>query len=292
MSNVDIEVRTYYTNDNYINNKQLYGSMNNKNISNNKDISNNNKDISNNNKDISNNDKNEPNNIENDFKVNNIKNDYKVNDNNFNLNIKNVSCEEERYIAHEIINPLSIIRNCAELMQYQDDKIHNKSFFIDLIIKQVDKCVSVSKTLLDNKNNCPKIINILCFLKKYIENENFYKATNNIILINNIPSNLNIKLKNTCVYLKIIFDNIISNIFKYSSSKQINISYNKINVNNISLLIQPINESINENNNIKSNNIGLELINTLSKKLGIKWKILDNKKIIIYQLIFPINYEN
>lgn len=271
MSKVDIKARTYYTNDNYINNKQLYGSMNN-NISN----------------------KNVPNDIDKDFKVNNIKNDYKLNDNDFNVNIKNVSCEEERYIAHEIINPLSIIRNCAELMLYQDEKKHdNKSFFIDLIIKQVDKCVTVSKTLLDNNNNCPKIINILCFLKKYIENENFYKATNNIIIINNIPSNLNIKLKNTCVYLKIIIDNIVSNIFKYSNSKKINISYKKVDDGNISLIIQPINDSINENNNNnKSNNIGLELINTLSKKLGIKWKILDNKKLIIYQLIFPINYEN
>lgn len=165
-----------------------------------------------------------------------------------------------RYLVHEILNPLSIINNCVDLMIYKLNEKHDdreKCNFIDnsntdsdsgnntdssndtdsldslanneknqmitllsMIKNQVNKCSEVSHIIMNN--NCDvTILNVNSMLLDYVTSyKNLYPNVS-ISLQSYLTNDYHIKSNNCKAYLKIIFDNMINNILKYNSSVSI-----------------------------------------------------------------------
>jgi hypothetical protein len=229
--------------------------------------------------------------------------------------------QKSRYVVHEILNPLSVINNCTDIMinklnsttKYYDsgygscsDSDSNSSnssgnnisesdkkqimILLSMIKNQINKCSEVSKSLMtQNFDNVP--INVNNMLTEYI---NSFKSCNpsvNIILMSNINNTYHFRSNNSKAYLKIIFDNMIHNVLKYNNSAYIKVS--KLIDNKIEIIIndndikkndeRPINEKK------ESNFIGLEIIEKLCSILNIQWQLIQNEKgKYFYKLIFDL----
>lgn len=237
-------------------------------------------------------------------------------------------CTQEnkyKYLVHEILNPLCVINNCAELLNINllnsVDKSMNHSlsyknfnYLLNVIKNQINECSNLSKMILDDKTIHHKI-NLHHFISSYI---NDFKNNNiNANIINHKTlKNVDVYLSRNEIYLKIIFDNIFKNILKHTNELLISIDNNNLQekVKIIIKGIQSHNNTINheKNNTInqisnkkelnhskinkysvkdnKSHFIGLEIIDNFCCSLNIIW-FLEQDKNNNYQYILylPIN---
>lgn len=225
-------------------------------------------------------------------------------------------CSMSKYLAHEFLNPLSVISNCTELIDLcinGGNNYENLNFFVKIIKQQVKVCNDLSKFVLMDNSNSDKI-NITDFINNYIDilnNKNITIKIHNKLISSSSSSNDKINspcilLNKNRVYLKVIFDNIFKNILKYSNDIKIvveKVDNNFINIrllnnifksNNIDNFIKfnrkmkMINRfTINEN---KSHFIGLELINKFCNILNIEWNLYHHDNDLYeYNLKIPIN---
>lgn len=224
-----------------------------------------------------------------------------------------------RYVVHEMLNPLSVINNCTELMLHKlndigkdydsghgsSDNDSNSSteslteadrdqmvILLSMIKNQISKCTEVSRCIMtDNCDN--SAINVNNMMLEYINSFKSCNPTANISMNSNISNNYHFRSNNCKAYLKIIFDNMLNNVLKYNNSVYINLDRNKDGY--IEILIgdndkgtkignaNPINEKK------KSNFIGLEIIEKFCSILGIQWNLIQNEQgKYIYKLLFNL----
>jgi len=228
--------------------------------------------------------------------------------------IDNFKCSKEnkyRYLVHEILNPLCVINNCAELLNINllnsVDKSNNNSlpyknfnYLLNIIKNQINECSNLSKIILDDKTINNKI-DLYNFISNYIDD---FKINNiNATIINNYNKlqNYDVYLSRNKIYLKIIFDNIFKNILKHTNELVISIEKNnlqeKIKIiikgiqshNNTILNKKELNRSKINKYSVKDNKshfIGLEIIDNFCCSLNIIWfleqDISNNYQYILY----------
>lgn len=164
-----------------------------------------------------------------------------------NINIDNINIENEKkieskicdsdkskYVIHEILNPLSVISNCTELLSHQikNDDIQNKKQMLKLlsiIKKQIKTCSEISECVLSENDEHIVKININEFIIQYI-NE-IHQNNSEVNIYYYPPKNVEKYYLKSCksnTYLKVIFDNIVKNTLKHND--------------NLNIIINPINE--------------------------------------------------
>jgi two-component sensor histidine kinase len=202
-------------------------------------------------------------------------------------------------LAHEIINPLNIIVGCAELSaieanQLKNDKITN---YLKTIVSQSIKCCSMLEQQIqqcDNSIYCE--LDFACFIKRIISTLKNHPLLNgrNIVFTLNDKTNQNhlqkikIKNENKC-YLKIIVNNMIMNAIKHSNEKEdIFISFKNRLAGNSQTVLEiknKINYKEKESHFTKSNFLGLNIIDSLVKKIEGDWNLIQDNDDIITNLI-------
>lgn len=202
-------------------------------------------------------------------------------------------------LAHEIINPLNIIVGCAELSaieanQLKNDKITN---YLKTIVSQSIKCCSMLEQQIqqcDNSIYCE--LDFACFIKTIISTLKNHPLLNdrNIVFTLNNETNQNhlqkikIKNENKC-YLKIIVNNMIMNAIKHSNEKEdIFISFKNRLAGNSQTVLEiknKINYKEKESHFTKSNFLGLNIIDSLVKKIEGDWNLIQDNDDIITNLI-------
>ena len=201
-------------------------------------------------------------------------------------------------LAHEIINPLNIIVGCAELSQIEINQTKNNKIrdYLDTIVSESMKCCSLLETQIQERKNKDKHIKINLFhlvnnvagsLKghpllegRYIYFEN--DTTNNRDLT---TKKISILSENKC-YLKIIINNMLMNAIKHSGT-DFDISMNiKIDNERIILEIKNKIKSNDVSNHFTKNNyLGLNIIDSLVRKLDYDWNLTQDGDDIITCLI-------
>lgn len=217
--------------------------------------------------------------------------------------------QKSKYIIHEILNPISVINNCAELLSHKikkndkNDKNDKEDMLklVSIIKKQVHKCSEISDFLLTNNRKIEKI-DINEFIEKYIKEINERERTYNIYYYP--PSNVNqyyLKSNKSETYLKIIFDNIIKNTLKYNNFITITlnpISFNKLNAFEIIITgsnnyknnytLSHSNENIDRfkvcKGKYENNYVGLEIIDRFCSIMDINWTLMQDNNIYRYKL--------
>ena len=202
-------------------------------------------------------------------------------------------------LAHEIINPLNIIVGCAELSaieanQLKNDKITN---YLKTIVSQSIKCCSMLEQQIqqcDNSIYCE--LDFACFIKRIISTLKNHPLLNgrNIVFTLNDKTNQNhlqkikIKNENKC-YLKIIVNNMIMNAIKHPNEKEdIFISFKNRLAGNSQTVLEiknKINYKEKESHFTKSNFLGLNIIDSLVKKIEGDWNLIQDNDDIITNLI-------
>lgn len=212
--------------------------------------------------------------------------------------IKKDKMMEIDILAHEIINPLNIIVGCAELSaieanQLKNDKIGN---YLKTIVSQSMKCCSMLEQQIQQRNNSIYYdVDFAYFIKTIISTLKHHPLLNgrNIVFSDeqNNQTNLHkIKLKteNKC-YLKIIVNNMIINAIKHSNEKEdIFISLKNSITDNPQIILEiknKINYNQKESHFTKSNFLGLNIIDSLVKKIEGEWNLIQDDDDIITHLI-------
>lgn len=226
-----------------------------------------------------------------------------------------------RYVVHEMLNPLSIINNCTELMLHKLDDIgknydsdnsggsdndNNSSIdnlsdidrnqmivLLSMIKNQINKCTEVSKSIIGG--NCDNtVINVNNMLIEYINTFKINNPSVNMLFKSNISNSYHFRSNNSKAYLKIIMDNMINNVLKYNNSVYIKI--NKLKDSRIEMIIG---DNDNNNNDTKavspinerktSHFTGLEIIEKFCNILGIYWSLIQNEQMkYVYRLVFSL----
>ena len=248
--------------------------------------------------------------------INKTNNTNKIPNNEFKCSQEN----KYKYLVHEILNPLCVINNCAELLNINIlnsvDKSMNHSlpyknfnYLLNVIKNQINECSNLSKILLEEQT-IHKKINLKHFISNYI---NDFKTNNiNVTLLNNNNNSnkYDVCLSRNEIYLKIIFDNIFKNILKHTNELEISIDnhslqekvkiiikgfqshHNSIKKERQNTLNQitntkELNHSKTNKYSVKNNKshfIGLEIIDNFCCSLNIIW-FLEQDKNNNYQYI-------
>lgn len=202
----------------------------------------------------------------------NIKNNIQK---NISQNIENSI--NFKFFLHEILNPLNIINNCAELIELEKESSQKLT---SIILEQVEECSQLSQNILSTLNNNQyNNINICDFLKE-IKKKFEINYQSNINLILNVNCN-KIKLKFNQVYLKVIIDNLLKNAFQHSEKITIvlerffNDSFTIFNEPAFKIIVKNSKSKYNNCQNKKSNMVGLELINTMCQRMNIDWNFFE-----------------
>lgn len=201
-------------------------------------------------------------------------------------------------LAHEIINPLNIIVGCAELSQLEINQIKNNKIrnYLDTIVSESMKCCSLLEQQIQERKNKNKYININLFnminniassLKghplldgRYIYFEN--NTTNNRDLT---TKKIMILTENKC-YLKIIINNMLMNAIKHSSlDHDISLNLKEVAGHTILEIKNKIKSNDISNHFTKSNYLGLNIIDSLVRKLDYDWNLTQDGDDIITCLI-------
>ena len=216
------------------------------------------------------------NNKNNKIKNNKIKKDNKNID---GITLKNSDIDNGinlKFFVHEILNPLNIINNCAELIEPEKESCQKLT---SIILDQVQQCSELSENILFalNRNQYNKV-NLCNFLKEIKQKFELNYQTD-IDLILNVNCN-NIKLKFNQVYLKVIIDNLLKNAFQHS--QKITIVLERFFNDSFTIFNEPAFKIIVKNNkngydtrNKKSNMVGLELISTMCQRMNIDWNLFE-----------------
>lgn len=215
-----------------------------------------------------------------------------------NIESKINDSDKSKYIIHEIINPLSVINNCSELLMFQiknEKNIKNKNELmklISIIKKQVSICSEISDCVLNNKEDNIEEININEFLKHYISE--VHQNNPNINIYYFPPRNVNkyfLKSSKSNTYLKVIFDNIVKNTLKYNDNLNIIINPVINEENSFEIIISGYNSYSTDHkdffdkkfsrftvckNKNESNLIGMEIIDKFCSIMNINWDLSMN----------------
>lgn len=203
----------------------------------------------------------------------------KDNKNIDNITLKNSDIDNGinlKFFLHEILNPLNIINNCAELIEPEKESCQKLT---SIILEQVEECSQLSENILFALNNNQyNNINLCDFLKEIKQKfEMNYQSDINLIL--NVNCN-KIKLKFNQVYLKVIIDNLLKNAFQHSQKITIvlerffNDTFTIFNEPAFKIIVKNDKSKYN-NKNKKSNMVGLELINTMCQRMNIDWNFFE-----------------
>lgn len=220
------------------------------------------------------------------------------NDINYQSNLK--------FFLHELLNPLNIISNCAELIDV-NDKI-TTSQFADIILQQVEICNYLSQNMLTKivkkQENSINLCHFLIDIKDKFEI--------------NFSTNINLELKVNChhlklkfnhVYLKIILDNILKNAYSNGNNINIILKHQEKENDKYMIIVENLkdnNSNINTSNdtsinnntksntkrNTKSNMVGIELIDNLCTKMDIDWNLFEEEDNYKFILILNKNRNN
>lgn len=205
-------------------------------------------------------------------------------------------------LSHEIINPLNIIVGCAELSQIEADQINNDKIanYLKTIVSESMKCCSLlEQTIKETKTIISKynIVNQIKTIVKSLENHpllyNKKLVFNDLNESNESCASFEIAVENKS-YLKIIINNMIMNAIKHSSCNSDNILVT-IKTNKQSKLLFEIHNSIVSNAEechidkqhdyfTKSNFLGLNIIDSLVRKLNYEWNLLQDGNNVMTQL--------
>lgn len=216
-------------------------------------------------------------------------------------------------LSHEIINPLNIVVGCAELSKIEADLIKNEKIckYLKTIVSESMKCCSLLKETLQHNKLSKTTFNILKDTQKIINNFEchplLFNNNKRIVLINLVNKNkssnddaFNIIVDNNS-YLKIIINNMIMNAIKHSSCNNdiiVKIKpnntkyYHNSNSNSNKIILEIINRIDNSDKEkqhnyfTKSNFLGLNIIDSLVRKLNYEWNLIQDDNCIITQLIF------
>ena len=200
-------------------------------------------------------------------------------------------------LAHEIINPLNIIVGCAELSQIEINQIKNNKIrnYLDTIVSESMKCCSLLEQQIQERKNKNKYININLFnivnhisasLKDHPLLEGRYIYFENETNNSNMTSKkISILSENKC-YLKIIINNMLMNSIKHSSlDYDISINIKELSGHLILEIKNKIKSNDVNNHFTKSNYLGLNIIDSLVKKLDYDWNLTQDGDDIITCLI-------
>lgn len=201
-------------------------------------------------------------------------------------------------LSHEIINPLNIIVGCAELSQIEADQINNDKIanYLKTIVSESMKCCSLLEQTIKETKTIISKYNIINQIKTIVKSlENHPLLYNKKLIFNDLnegyPFEIAVENKS---YLKIIINNMIMNAIKHSSCNSDNILVT-IKTNKQSKLLLEINNSIVSNVDechidkqhdyfTKSNFLGLNIIDSLVRKLNYEWNLLQDGNNVVTQL--------
>ena len=216
---------------------------------------------------------------------NNNKKNNKNNNKNNNKKINNIALINSdidnginlKFFLHEILNPLNIINNCAELIEPEKESCQKLT---SIILDQVQECSQLSENILYSLNcNQYNKVNLCDFLKEIKQKFELNYQTN-IDLILNVNCN-KIKLKFNQVYLKVIIDNLLKNAFQHSQKITIvlerffNDSFTIFNEPAFKIIVKNDKSKCSSIQNKKSNMVGLELISTMCQRMNIDWNFFE-----------------
>jgi len=221
---------------------------------------------------------------------------------------------EMNILAHEIINPLNIIVGCAELSKIEIDQLQNNkiAYYLNTIVSESMKCCHLLEKQIKQQNANTSFTN-LDFIKTLTHiissfNDHPLIVSNNKQLLFNTNKlehyNINIMNENIC-YLKIVLNNMIMNSIKHSNSNNktdiIDITMIQLPNNKLELIIKnnilttAISSNIKDTIDdpkmkddyyfIKSNFLGLNIIDSLVNKLNATWNMIQDNNTIITSLI-------
>ena len=204
-------------------------------------------------------------------------------------------------LSHEIINPLNIIVGCAELSQIEADQINNDKIanYLKTIVSESMKCCSLLEQTIKETKIIISKYNIVKQIKTIVKSLENHPLLYNKKLVFNDLNDLNegysfeIAVENKS-YLKIIINNMIMNAIKHSSCNSDNILVT-IKTNKQSKLLLEIHNSIVSNAGeclidkqhdyfTKSNFLGLNIIDSLVRKLNYEWNLLQDGNNVVTQL--------
>ncbi len=196
-------------------------------------------------------------------------------------------------LAHEIINPLNIIVGCAELTQAEathlkNDKIIN---YLETIVSESMKCCSLlEQQIVEKKNDDKKykvdLKNLVYKVVKSLKGHPLLK--NRLIEFKSGDCddiNAELPVEDRC-YLKIIINNMIMNAIKHSSlSENIIIRFVKSDtITGLEIENKVKKKKEIENIFTKSNYLGLNIIDSLVRKLNYEWNLTQDGETIITSL--------
>lgn len=211
---------------------------------------------------------------------NNINSKIKKNNKNIdNITLKNSDIDNGinlKFFVHEILNPLNIINNCAELIEPEKESCQKLT---SIILDQVQQCSDLSENILFALNrNQYNNVNLCDFLKEIKQKFELNYQTD-IDLILNVNCN-KFKLKFNQVYLKVIIDNLLKNAFQHSQKITIvlerffNDSFTIFNEPAFKIIVKN-DKSKSSHQRKKSNMVGLELISTMCQRMNIDWNLFE-----------------
>jgi signal transduction histidine kinase len=221
---------------------------------------------------------------------------------------------EMNILAHEIINPLNIIVGCAELSRIEIDQLKNNkiSSYLNTIVSESMKCCHLLEKQIkqQNENMSFRKMDFIEMITHIISgfNEHPLIVSNNkkIIFNKNNPEHYNIDIMNENIcYLKIVLNNMIMNSIKHSNSNNktdiIDITMTQLPNNKLEVIIKnnilttAISSNIKDTINdpkmkddyyfVKSNFLGLNIIDSLVNKLNATWNMIQDNNTIITSLI-------
>ena len=211
---------------------------------------------------------------------------------------------EMNILAHEIINPLNIIVGCAELSKVEVDQLKNNKIasYLNTIVSQSMKCCQLLEQQIKEQRENMNIghldlSDLLIIMINSLNDHPFVVSSNKKFIIEKDTSktyDISILNENKC-YLKIVINNMLMNAVKHSSCENgnITISINHLPQNKLELRIVNCIDIESKNATqqsekhyfTKSHFLGLNIIDSLVKKINADWNMIQDDNSIITSLI-------
>jgi two-component sensor histidine kinase len=221
---------------------------------------------------------------------------------------------EMNILAHEIINPLNIIVGCAELSKIEIDTMKNTKIrsYLNTIVSESMKCCHILEKQIKHQNESASFrkmdfIEVITHIISSFNDHPLIVSNNKKLIFNknNLEHyNIDIMNDNIC-YLKIVLNNMIMNSIKHSNSYNntdiIDITMTQLPNNKLELIIKnniltpAISGNMKDPNYdpktkedyyfVKSNFLGLNIIDSLVNKLNATWNMIQDNNTIITSLI-------
>jgi two-component sensor histidine kinase len=211
---------------------------------------------------------------------------------------------EMNILAHEIINPLNIIVGCAELSKVETDLLKNNKIasYLNTIVSQSMKCCQLLEQQIKEQHENMNIghldlSDLLIIMINSLNDHPFVTSSKKKFILEKDTSktyDITILNENKC-YLKIVINNMLMNAVKHSSCENgnITISINHLPQNKLELRIvncidiesKNATQQPEEHYFTKSHFLGLNIIDSLVKKINADWNMIQDDNSIITSLI-------